>query len=128
MNGLIVVNKPQNKTSRDVVNELNHIFGIKKIGHTGTLDPIATGVLVCLLGKYTKLGDLITAYDKEYIAGIKLGVMTDTMDITGKIIKQQVFSITKEEVITCFNNFPKEYMQTVPIYSAVKIKGKKLYE
>ena len=78
MNGLIIVDKDINITSRDVVNNLNHIFNIKKIGHTGTLDPIATGVLVCLIGKYTKLGDLITALDKEYIAEIKLGIKTDT--------------------------------------------------
>ncbi len=128
MNGLIVVNKPQNKTSRDVVNELNHIFGIKKIGHTGTLDPIATGVLVCLLGKYTKLGDLITAYDKEYIAKIKLGLKTDTEDITGNIIDSKDTNITIEQIKKVFANFPKTYNQTVPKYSAVKIKGKKLYE
>ena len=128
MNGLIVVNKPQNKTSRDVVNELNHIFGIKKIGHTGTLDPIATGVLVCLLGKYTKLGDLITAYDKEYIAEIKLGLKTDTEDITGNIIDTKDTNITIEQIKKVFANFPKTYNQTVPKYSAVKIKGRKLYE
>ena len=95
MDALLVVNKPKGLTSRDVVNELNHIFSTKKIGHTGTLDPNATGVLVCLIGKYTKLVNLITSYDKEYIAEIKLGVKTDTDDITGKY----TFNIKSEEMI-----------------------------
>ena len=128
MNGLIVVNKEINKTSRDVVNDLNHIFLTKKIGHTGTLDPIATGVLVCLIGKYTKLVPLITSYDKEYIANIKLGIKTDTGDITGNVLEEKTFSITKDEILKVFNSFPKSYEQTVPAYSAIKINGRKLYE
>lgn len=128
MNGLLVVNKPKNKTSRDVVNELNHIFSFKKIGHTGTLDPLATGVLVCLFGKYTKLVNLITSYEKEYVATIKLGIKTDTLDITGNILDKKEVNITKEKIEEVFNNFPKKYYQTVPLYSAVKINGKKLYK
>lgn len=128
MNGLVVVKKAKNKTSRDVVNELNHIFSFKKIGHTGTLDPLASGVLVCLFGKYTKLVNLITGYDKEYIATMKLGIKTDTLDITGTVLDKKEVNITKDQVIEVFNNFPRTYEQTVPIYSAVKIKGKKLYE
>lgn len=128
MNGLIIVDKDKFITSRDVVNNLNHIFNIKKIGHTGTLDPIATGVLVCLIGKYTKLGNLITALDKEYIAEIKLGIKTDTLDITGNVIEEKNFNITKEQIKKVFASFPHEYMQTVPEFSAVKINGKKLYE
>ena len=128
MNGLLVVNKPKNKTSRDVVNELNHIFSFKKIGHTGTLDPLATGILVCLFGKYTKLVNLITSYEKEYVATIKLGIKTDTLDITGNIIDKKEVNITKEKIEEVFNNFPKKYYQTVPLYSAIKINGKKLYE
>lgn len=128
MNGLLVVNKPKNKTSRDVVNELNHIFSFKKIGHTGTLDPLATGILVCLFGKYTKLVNLITSYEKEYVATIKLGIKTDTLDITGNIIDKKEVNITKEKIEEVFNNFPKKYYQTVPLYSAVKINGKKLYK
>ena len=128
MNGLLVVNKPKNKTSRDVVNELNHIFSFKKIGHTGTLDPLATGVLVCLFGKYTKLVNLITSYEKEYVATIKLVIKTDTLDITGNIIDKKEVNITKEKIEKVFNNFPKKYYQTVPLYSAIKINGKKLYE
>ena len=129
MNGLIVINKPQNLTSRDVVNILNKKLNTKKIGHTGTLDPLATGVLVCLVGKYTKLVNLITAYDKEYITQIKLGIKTDTLDITGNIIEENNnINITKEQILEVFKNFPKTYDQEVPIYSAKKVGGKKLYE
>ena len=126
MNGLLLINKDKNMTSRDVINKLNHIFSMKKIGHTGTLDPLATGVMVCLFGKYTKLVDLITGYDKEYIAEIKLGVKTDTLDITGNVIETKKVKITNEDILQVFNEFPKEYMQEVPIYSAVKINGNKL--
>ena len=128
MNGLLLLNKDKNMTSRDVINKLNHIFSMKKIGHTGTLDPLATGVMICLFGKYTKLVDLITGYDKEYIAEIKLGIKTDTLDITGNVIETKKVKITNEDILQVFNDFPKEYMQEVPIYSAVKINGKKLYE
>ncbi|MBE6140997.1 MAG: tRNA pseudouridine(55) synthase TruB [Firmicutes bacterium] len=128
MNGIIVINKQTAKTSRDIVNELNKIFHTKKIGHTGTLDPIATGVLVCCIGKYTKLVDQITSYDKEYITEIKLGIKTDTLDITGEIIKKNNFKITIDEINKVIKQFPKTYFQTVPKYSAIKIKGKKLYE
>ena len=128
MDALLIVNKPKGLTSRDVVNELNHIFSTKKIGHTGTLDPNATGVLVCLIGKYTKLVNLITSYDKEYIAEIKLGVKTDTDDITGNIIAKENTTLTLNKIEKVFSCFPTSYDQQVPIYSAVKINGKKLYE
>ena len=128
MDALLIVNKPKGLTSRDVVNELNHIFSTKKIGHTGTLDPNATGVLVCLIGKYTKLVNLITSYDKEYIAEIKLGVKTDTDDITGNIIAKENTTLTLDKIEEVFSCFPTSYDQQVPIYSAVKINGKKLYE
>ncbi len=128
MNGLLVVNKPKNYTSRDVINKLNRIFSYKSIGHTGTLDPLATGVLVCLFGKYTKLTEDITSLSKEYIAEIKLGIKTDTDDITGTCVKVDKKLPSYPEVIKAFNTFPRTYMQTVPIYSAVKVNGKKLYE
>ena len=128
MDALLIVNKGKNITSRDVVNELNHIFNTKKIGHTGTLDPLATGVLVCLIGKYTKLVNLITSYDKEYIAEIKLGIKTDTGDITGNIISTDNSNVSVDMIKEVFANFPKVYNQEVPIYSAVKINGKKLYD
>ena len=128
MDALVVVNKPKGLTSRDVVNELNHIFATKKIGHTGTLDPLATGVLVCLIGRYTKLVNLITSYDKEYIFEIKLGVKTDTGDSTGNIIATDTNEVSASKLKEVISTFPKEYDQEVPIYSAVKINGKKLYE
>lgn len=128
-NGIIVIDKPYGYTSRDVVNKCNKIFNTKKIGHTGTLDPIATGVLVLCIGSYTKLVNSLTSLDKEYIAEIKLGVKTDTLDISGNILEvNNKISITKEDILNVFNNFPKEYEQTVPSYSAVKKDGKKLYE
>ncbi len=128
MDKLLVVNKPEGFTSRDVVNKLSKILNTKKIGHTGTLDPIATGVLVCLTGKYTKLVDLLTALDKEYIAEIKLGIKTDTGDITGNVIDTSNKVILKNDILDVIKKFPKKYLQTVPKYSAVKINGKKLYE
>ena len=128
MDQLIVVNKPEGYTSRDVVNKLCKILNTKKIGHTGTLDPIATGVLVCLTGKYTKLVDLLTALDKEYIAEIKLGIKTDTGDVTGNVIDKSNKVILKNDILDVIEKCPKKYLQTVPKYSAVKIDGKKLYE
>ena len=128
MDQLLVVNKPEGFTSRDVINKLSKILNTKKIGHTGTLDPIATGVLVCLTGKYTKLVDLLTALDKEYVAEIKLGIKTDTGDITGNVIDTSNKVILKNDILDVIKKFPKKYLQTVPKYSAVKIDGKKLYE
>ena len=128
-NGVLIINKPEGITSRDVVNKLNRIFETKRIGHTGTLDPLATGVLVVAIGSYTKLVNELTSLDKEYIAEIKLGIKTDTGDITGNILEENNnYNINKEDILNVFNNFPKEYEQTVPKYSAVKINGKKLYE
>lgn len=128
MDGILLINKDKDMTSRDVVNKLIPLFNTKKIGHTGTLDPLATGVLVCCIGKYTKLVDLITAYDKEYIAEITLGITTDTGDITGNIIDRSDITLTSNQIKACLDSFVKTYDQTVPKYSAVKIKGKKLYE
>ena len=88
LNGAIVINKDANMTSRDVVNILCKKLNTKSIGHIGTLDPIATGVLVCLIGKYTKLTNILINHDKEYIASFKLGLLTDTLDITGNILKR----------------------------------------
>lgn len=128
-NLILVVNKEKDYTSRDIVNKLTKILNNKKIGHTGTLDPIATGVLVCVAGKYTKLVDLIASLDKEYIAEIKLGIKTDTLDITGNVIDtKDVIKYPQEEIINVLNSFIGKYMQTIPKYSAVSINGKRLYE
>ena len=128
MNGAIIINKPAGMTSRDVVNRLNQILETKEIGHTGTLDPMATGVLVCLIGKATKLSNILTNQNKEYIASFKLGILTDTLDITGKVLKQEKVNISKEKITSVLKSYIKTYNQEVPIYSAVKVKGKKLYE
>ena len=128
MNGILLINKEEGKTSRDIVNDCMHIFNTKKIGHTGTLDPIATGVLVITIGRYTKLGDALTSTYKEYIAEFKLGIETDTLDITGNILNTKEINVDKEKVINTINSFKGKYNQEVPIYSAVKINGKKLYE
>lgn len=128
MNGILVVNKSKGVTSRDVVNSVCKILNTKKIGHTGTLDPIATGVLVLCIGKATKLVEILTNDDKEYIATVKLGILTDTLDTDGKILKEEKVYVTKEKLINALNSFVGTYEQEVPIYSAVKIDGKKLYE
>ena len=125
--GVLVVNKEKNMTSRDVVNEVSRILGIKKIGHTGTLDPMAEGVLVLTIGKATRLGELLTSYEKEYVTEVEIGKLTDTLDVTGNVLeeKQLTKKLDYEEIC---NSFKKKYLQEVPIYSAVKVNGKKLYE
>lgn len=129
MNGVIVVNKSKGITSRDVVNKLVKVFGTKSIGHIGTLDPMAMGVLVCLIGKYTKLGSIMVNHDKEYIATFKLNVLTDTLDIEGKVIDTADKKISLEDMQGAIEHFNGlTYMQEVPIYSAVKVNGKKLYD
>ncbi len=125
--GVLVINKPKGVTSFDVVNDISHLFGIKRVGHTGTLDPLAEGVLVVTIGKATKIAELLTAEYKEYEAGVLLGVDTDTLDITGKVLNTKVvpYNLNIEDAI---NNFKKTYLQEVPIFSAVKVNGKKLYD
>ena len=128
MDGVLIVNKEKGVTSRDVVNKICKILNTKKVGHTGTLDPIATGVLVVCVGKATKLVEILTSEDKEYIATVKLGVLTDTLDTDGKVLEEKDVFIKKEDLVRTLNSFVGFYDQEVPIYSAVKINGKKLYE
>ena len=128
MNGILIVNKSEGFTSRDVVNKLSKIFNTKKIGHTGTLDPIAKGVLVVVIGKYTKLCEDLTQTYKEYIATFKLGILTDTLDITGKVIDEKDVTVNEEEIRNVISSYKCVYDQEVPIYSSVKINGRKLYE
>lgn len=128
MDGVILINKPKGITSRDVVNEVCKILKTKKVGHTGTLDPIASGVLVVCVGKATKLVDIITSANKEYVATVKLGLLTDTLDLDGEVLKKEKVTIRKEELINVLDSFLGKYEQEVPIYSAVKVNGKKLYE
>jgi len=128
MNGIIIINKPKGITSRDVVDELVRKFEYKKIGHAGTLDPIATGVLIVGIGDGTKLLSDLTNDDKEYIAEFKLGIQTDTLDITGKIANQSNKVTTLKEIEQVIRKWPRVYEQEVPKYSAVKISGKRAYE
>lgn len=127
-NGLLIINKPVGYTSRDIVNIISKKLKTKKVGHTGTLDPLASGVLVITIGRYTKLGEMLTSLDKEYISEIKLGIKTDTLDITGNILEKKDFNVTKEDIEIVFKKFIGKYKMEVPIYSAIKINGKKLYE
>ena len=128
MNGIVIIDKSAGMTSRDVVDKVSKVFNTKKVGHTGTLDPLATGVLVVCINKATKLVDRITSNDKEYIAECILGIETDTLDIEGKVLSEKDSTISKQDIIDTLNKFKGKYNQEVPIYSAVKIKGKKLYE
>lgn len=128
MNGIILINKQANYTSRDIVNIISKHLQIKKVGHAGTLDPLATGVLVVCVGKATKVVELLTNDDKTYVAEITLGTTTDTLDGEGEVLQQQIAIKSKEEINLVLNSMIGEYYQEVPIYSAVKIKGKKLYE
>ena len=128
MSGIIVINKPSNYTSRDIVNIVSRELHTKKVGHTGTLDPMATGVLVVCAGEATKLVELITDTYKEYEAEITLGILTDTLDSEGNILKEEDVSFTKEEITKAINSMKGKYIQEVPIYSAIKVNGKKLYE
>ena len=127
INGIIVVNKPQGITSRDVVDYVGNILDTKKIGHTGTLDPLASGVIVLTIGSATKISSLITANNKDYIATVQVGKKTDTLDVEGKVLeeKNELVPSNIEDIISSFN---KTYLQEVPIYSAVKVNGKKLYQ
>ena len=128
MDGIILINKEPNMTSRDVVNKVCHLLNTKKVGHTGTLDPMATGVLVLAVNKGLKVVSELTALDKEYEAEITLGIETDTLDVTGNTISTQEVNVTNEDIDRVLNSFIGDYSMEVPIYSAIKVNGKKLYE
>lgn len=127
-NGIINVYKEKGFTSHDVVAKLRGILKQKKIGHTGTLDPEAEGVLPVCLGKATKLCDLLTDKDKTYEACLRLGIQTDTQDMTGKVLKEAEVSVSGEKAKEAVLSFVGEYDQIPPMYSALKVNGKKLYE
>ncbi len=129
MNGIIIVNKPQGFTSQDVVSKIKKILNEKKAGHTGTLDPLATGVLPVLLGNSTKLSKYLIEHDKIYVAKIRLGEKTETGDSEGKIIEEKnVPELSVSKVENVLNSFLGKQMQLPPMYSAIKVNGKKLYE
>lgn len=129
INGIIVINKPKEYTSHDVVAKVKKILNIKKVGHTGTLDPNATGVLPLLLNTGTKLSKYLIEHDKEYEVTLELGIKTDTADIEGNVIKKEEINWEKlNDIEETLNTFLGEQTQIPPIYSAIKVNGKKLYE
>lgn len=131
MNRIFILNKPLEFTSQDAVSKLKKILNQKKAGHTGTLDPMATGVLPILVEETTKLSKYLIEHKKTYIAVLKLGTCTDTGDSEGKIIEEKkvnIENLTKDKVEFVLNEFLGKQIQTPPIYSAIKINGKKLYE
>ena len=128
MNGVLLINKEKGITSSDVVVKLKHILNTKKVGHTGTLDPLAQGLMLVTVGKATKISNLLVEKYKEYIATFELGYQTDTYDTEGKVINKSDKVVEKDEIIKVINSYKKTYLQEVPIYSSVKVNGKKLYE
>ncbi len=127
-NGVINIYKEEGYTSHDVVAKMRGILKQKKIGHTGTLDPDAVGVLPVCLGNATKLCDMLTDREKEYIACMRLGVITDTQDMSGTVLEDREVSINEEEITEIINSFVGGYGQIPPMYSAIKVDGKRLYE
>ncbi len=128
MNGVLLIDKPQEFTSFDAVAVVRKITGQKKVGHTGTLDPNATGVLVVLLGTATKAQDLILNHDKTYSADFKLGIVTDTLDIWGKTVSEQKTSLVHQDILNVLSDFVGEIEQIPPMFSAVQKNGKRLYD
>ena len=128
MNGIIEINKPPGRTSHDMVSFVRKLTGIKKVGHTGTLDPMATGVLPICIGKATKAADMLTDSDKEYRAQMVLGAITDTQDSSGKILERSPVCVTEEQIKETISCFIGEISQIPPMFSAIKKDGKKLYE
>ena len=126
--GIIVMYKPQDWTSFDVIAKARGIMGTRKLGHAGTLDPMATGVLPIFIGRATKAVDMQIIKDKEYIAIFKLGLNTDTGDITGEVINERPVNVTKDDVLAEMEKFKGEIQQYPPMYSAVKVNGQPLYK
>jgi len=128
MNGILLVDKPEDFTSHDVVAKLRGILRERRIGHSGTLDPMATGLLVVFVGRATRAVEFAESHEKEYIAGLRTGISTDTQDITGKVVSTSDKHVSEGELLAVLPEFTGELLQTPPMYSAVKVGGKKLYE
>ena len=129
MDGILLVNKPCNMTSRDVVNIISKQLNISRVGHTGTLDPLAKGVLGIAINKGLKIVDFLINDTKEYIATVKMGVRTDTLDVTGNVLEEvSNFAIDKEKLMAVLHSFLGKSMQEVPLYSAIKVNGMRLYD
>lgn len=128
LKGVIVLNKPKGKTSHNMVSLMRRLTGIKKTGHTGTLDPMATGVLPICIGKATKAADYISVRDKRYTACLTLGSATDTYDSSGRVLETRKINVTEPQIINTISSFVGEIYQKPPMYSAIKIGGRKLYQ
>ena len=128
MNGIILVDKPQDWTSHDVVGKLRGILHERRIGHSGTLDPMATGLLVVFVGRATRAVEFAEAHSKEYVAGLRLGIATVTQDITGNVLCETEHNIGENDLKSVLFEFQGEIQQLPPMYSAIKVGGKKLYE
>lgn len=128
LNGIILINKPEGFTSFDVIAKMRGILKMKKLGHSGTLDPMATGVLPVFAGGATKAISIVPETDKTYLAGFRLGIETDTEDITGKVLKTAPVSVTRSALENAAENFRGNISQIPPMYSAVSVGGKRLYE
>lgn len=127
-NGIIIIDKPQDWTSMDVCAKLRGVLGERRIGHAGTLDPMATGVLPVFVGRATRAVEFAERGDKEYVAGLKLGLVTDTQDTSGNTLEEHQVEVTAEQVREVLPQFTGDILQVPPMYSAIKINGKKLYE
>lgn len=128
MTGIICLDKPRNMTSFMAVKRTSRLLGVKKAGHTGTLDPMATGVLVIMLGHSTRFIELLPEHKKSYTARVKLGITTDTLDITGTVLSESPVNVTEEHLLSVADNFKGEILQTPPMYSALKKDGERLYD
>lgn len=126
--GIIIIDKPQGWTSQDVVARLRRVFGTRRIGHGGTLDPMATGVLPVFVGRATRAVEFFESARKGYLATLRLGVLTDTQDVTGTVLETRPVTVGKDQVEAVLPRFLGPQLQTPPMYSAVKVGGKKLYE
>ena len=127
-NGIIIIDKPAGWTSMDVCAKLRGMFREKRVGHAGTLDPMATGVLPVFIGRATRAVEFAADSDKEYIAGLKLGVITNTQDTTGEVLEERSVDVTGERLRAVLETFCGRIEQVPPMYSAIKVNGKKLYE
>ncbi|MEN3042377.1 MAG: tRNA pseudouridine(55) synthase TruB [Fervidobacterium sp.] len=128
ISGLILVDKEKGPTSHDIVDKVRKILDIKQVGHAGTLDPFATGLLIIGVGKATRLLEYLQSETKKYIVKMKLGIITDTFDITGRVMEEHPVTVSEEEINTVISSFVGTYKQIPPAYSAKKHRGKKLYE
>lgn len=128
VNGILLIDKPADFTSFDVCAVVRGMLHTKKVGHSGTLDPMATGVLPILVGSATRALDLIPSHDKTYVAGFRLGMTTDTQDITGRVLSEQAADVDEADLRAVLDKFTGDIMQVPPMYSAVSVNGKKLYD